>query len=1159
MKRSRLRLWMLERRDIPSTSIPLNETTWTPLGPAPVVSGQTPGGLPVSGRLSAVATHPTNPDIMYVGAAGGGVWKTTNATAANTLWTPLTDAQISPFVGCITLDPSNPNIIYIGTGEAEWSSLSFYGRGVLKSTDAGQTWTLLGSANFDRLVISNIVVHPTNSNIVLAAVGGTGVDGDPTKATGIFRSTDGGVNWVNISLSVTTVDGYSDLEVDPTNFNVMYAAVGTRLGGAADGVYKTTNALDPSPVWTLVSNLPAGSTVGRTEVAIAPSNNQVMYVSMQDPITAGVLKFFQSTNGGASWNDYTANVPGIGNMWYCNNLLVDKTAPNTLYYSGSTGLVRTTTGGTSFTSIASGANGAGPHVDHHDFAFDSLGRFVVGSDGGCYRWDSASNLWTNLNGLNQTRTAYGSLDTIQFLGIAIHPTDPDWVMGGNQDNGLLRFNDNTGWTLIEGGDGGDVILDPFNPNRMWRANPVPSYGSGAYLRRSTDGGETWSAITTGITNANGAAFYPPVAADPGTLNRIFHGTTVMNVSTDGGTNWGRLPGDTFSFPNSIRAIGIGPASSNIIYTSCGAAVGGTPDAAAANQIFVTTNGGVTWTERTPQLKGDFQSFAIDPTNSQIAYAVSANFSATGDNIWRTTNAGANWVSISGTLPDAPFYDVVLDPGPTNAPADDILYASGDVGVYRSTDLGSNWSKFGAGLPTVQVRDLEYSPTTKILAAGTHGRGVWEILTATPTTPGVIAGAVYNDANGNGTRDGGETGLAGWTVFRDDNGNGTLDTGGSSTISSTVVPVTLPQVGTASSTLTVTGLTGTVADVDVKLNVTHTYDGDFSMYLTSPSGTKVTLFSHIGGGGQNFTNTVLDDEAATVISISAAPFTGTFQATGLLAAFDGQTPNGTWTLSYVDPYSGDGGTLNSWSITVTTGEARTVSSATGAYQLLNQPTGSYSMRRVLQAGYTATEPLTGVQSAVLTPTQGAFNLNFGQRAIPAKIASVIIGDGTAQRSRVTQLKVVFDSIVNFVGSPAAAFQLSRSSPTGPTGNVALAATTTNAGHTEVTLTFSGPLSEFGSLIDGRYTLNVLASQFAGAGFDGDGNNIAGDNYQIVGTPANGLFRLFGDADGSGQVNSADFLAFRLAFLSASPVFDFDNSGQVNDSDFLQFRLRFLQTV
>jgi subtilisin-like proprotein convertase family protein len=1158
----RLRFLKLEGRNLPSTSLPLSDTLWTALGPTPVTSGQTNGGFPVSGRASAIAVNPTNPDIVYLGAASGGVWKTTNATAANPSWTPITDFQASLNIGAMALAPSNPNIIYVGTGEANMASVDcFYGKGVLKSTDAGATWALMGNSVFDRTVISSVVINPTDPNTVFVSVGGPGqpgagnfapgLDGDPTKPTGIFRTTDGGVTWTNITTAISTTIGFSDVVADPTNPNVLYAGVGVRNGAAADGVYKTTNALAATPTWTLISNIVSGATVGRTRIAVAPNNNQVLYVAMQDPVSTGVLKFYQSTNGGTTWNDRTANLPGMGQVWYSDVLIVDPAASNTVYFAGSTQIVRSTNGGATFSSILSGADGKGPHVDFHAFAFDSAGRFLVGCDGGTFRYTPSTNLWVSLNGQFTSRTTSTALNTIQFTGIAISPTNPDFIIGGTQDNGLLRFNDSLGWTTVEGGDGGDVIIDPFNESRMWRANPVASFGSGAYVRVSTDGGASWSSITNGITDSANAFFYPPMAADPGTNNRIFLGTDVVNVSTDGGNTWGRLPGDTMTFSAPVRAIGIGPASSSTIY------VGVANSLSTINNVFVTTNNGATWVDRTPPGAGDYINITVDPTNSNIAYVVSANFSATGDNLWKTTNGGVTWTSISGTLPDAPCYDVVLDPGPTTSNSDDVLYAGGDFGVHRSTDLGTTWTQFGSGLPNCQVRDLEFSPITKILAADLRGRGVWEMLTGTPTTPGVISGTVYSDTNGNGTRNTGEPGLAGWTVFRDDNNNGVIDSVGSSSVTSTNVPMNITDFNTITSTVSFNGVVGAVTDVNVKLNITHTYVGDLVITLADPADAKVTLFSNVNIGGQNFSDTIFDDQAATPIDLGTAPFAGSYQPNGFLGAFNGAVPNGTWTLSVSDVGPGDTGTLNGWTVFLTTGEPTVTSAANGVYQFVNQPAGTYTIRRVLQPGYTATEPISGVQTAVVMPTSGAFALNFGQTNTPAKIASVTVNDGTPQRSRVTQLIVDFNSIVNFVGAPAAAFQLVRTGPGNPMSAVTLAAAVTNVGHTEVVLTFSGPLTEFTSLMDGRYNLTVLASQFAGAGFDGNGDGTAGDNYTVVGAPgtAPNLFRLYGDINGDGTVAANDFIVLRQYFGGYLFAFDFDGDNAVAASDFIQFRLRF----
>lgn len=308
-----------------------------------------------------------------------------------------------------------------------------------------------------------------------------------------------------------------------------------------------------------------------------------------------------------------------------------------------------------------------------------------------------------------------------------------------------------------------------------------------------------------------------------------------------------------------------------------------------------------------------------------------------------------------------------------------------------------WAKFGNGLAISQVRDIEYAPATKILAAATHGRGVWEILTGIPNVPGQISGTVYHDLNANAALNNGEPGLGNWVVFRDDNNNGSLDTFGTNTVNGPGTPIPLPDLMTTTATLDFTGLTGVVTDVNVSLDITHTFDGDLQAFLTSPNGTKITLFASVGGAGMDFTGTTLDDEAAVLISNGTAPFTGSFQPAGLLSNFDGGVPNGTWTLTITDVGPQDVGTLNSWSVTLSTGEYSTVSRPDGAYELKNNPAGTYNLRRVLQAGWFGTVPLGGVQAVVVNPGNGVTDVNFGQtQTLPAIVAAVVINNGDVQR-------------------------------------------------------------------------------------------------------------------------------------------------------------------
>ena len=199
-------------------NIPLSSSTWTALGPAPITNGQTPGNQPVSGRIAAVAADPTDPNTLYIAAAGGGVWKTTNATSANPTWTPLTDSQATLSMGAIAVAKSNSQVIYAGTGEANNSLDSNYGLGILVSTNGGATWTLENDGGiFNGLTVSKIAVDPTNANIVYAAMGNVGANQALIPGTGIYKSTDGGVTWTDTTSSIVTVHSYSDVAIDPTS------------------------------------------------------------------------------------------------------------------------------------------------------------------------------------------------------------------------------------------------------------------------------------------------------------------------------------------------------------------------------------------------------------------------------------------------------------------------------------------------------------------------------------------------------------------------------------------------------------------------------------------------------------------------------------------------------------------------------------------------------------------------------------------------------------------------------------------------------------------------------------------------------------------------------------------------------------------------------
>jgi hypothetical protein len=700
------RLELLEDRTLLST--------WVPKGPAPLLPNP-----PVSGRLAGIAVSPTDANTIYVAAAGGGVWKTTNAGSN---WTALTDNQVTLSMGAIALAPSNSNVIYAGTGEANNSGDSNYGRGILVSTDGGANWTLTGSSIFNKLTMSQIAVDPTDPNIAYAAVGNVGANASGIGGTGLYKTTNGGATWTNTTASISTGISYSDVKIDPSNPSTVYMAIGTYFTAAASGVYKSTNA---GATWTRLSGgLPASGN-GRIALAIAPSNTQVIYASIANPTTGALFKMMRSDDGGSTWTDLTSGTPNYVYLqgWYDTTLIVDPSNSAIVYAGGAAGptfgeppaIIRSINSGVSWSDLDLSA-GVTPHADHHAIAFDANGKLLDGGDGGIYRLDSPSPVqWSDLN---------GNLNTIQFQGIDLHPTNPNIVVGGSQDNGTEVFNGST-WNQTDGGDGGFAKFSPTNANRVYHNAPPDSFGSG-FFRRSDNGGSTWVNKTSGLAaDQNFQDFYAPFVVDPGNGDRVLYGTDRIWETTTGGDSWATMSPVLVSTSTDVDAIGLAAGDVNTVY----AAFGG--DFATSSRIFVTTNHGASWVEHDlPAGNGRVADLQVDPANAQVAYAVVSKFN--GGHVFRTINGGVTWTNISGNLPNLPTWTLQL-----GKPASgDVLYVGNDDGVYSSTDIGVSWSPVGDGLPHAQVFQLVLNATTGILGAATHGRGLWTVpLTTTLTITG----------------------------------------------------------------------------------------------------------------------------------------------------------------------------------------------------------------------------------------------------------------------------------------------------------------------------------------------------------------------------------------------------------------------------------------
>jgi len=727
--------------------------TWNPIGPFPIPNGQTVGtSTAVSGRTVAIAVHPTNPNIAYVGTAQGGLYRTTNG---GTTWTPLMDSAQSLAIGTLTLAPSNPEILFVGTGEQTFSASSFFGVGIYRIENASSaTPTLVGPLNrdaanndiFSGRAIGEILVHPTDPNIIFASsTSGIGGIGPSTPGTlpnrGLFRSTNAlSASPTFTKLAVTAIGlgenrNVVDMVMEPGNPNrivasiVGTAALATTPPTAADngGLFLTTNAMDAVPTFTKTLDL-AGttSTATRTELAI---NKVGGTVTIYAASAIGTGTVYRSTDGGATWVSAVNNNFCSPQCFYDIAIDVDPTNASRVYLGGSPALPFgiSTNSGASFVTSAQGL-----HVDSHVIAVAPSNPQVVyfGSDGGIYKSTNGGSSWTSLS--NSTFSA------TQFMSVAIHPTDPNFTIGGTQDNGteMLRF-DGT-WRRTDYGDGGYAAIDQSSGSTgatmyhtYYNSNAAGGAVMGYAFSEDVNAFENWSfrgcqigGAGNGITCSDSVLFYAPLETGPGTPNTIYYGTDRLYRSDNKGlvnvvSSQAPIELNTAVTPPAgipISAIGISPTNDNVRLV--GLRTGG---------LWGTTTGSPSLTNLDPLnvVPNNFVARAvIDPNNPNTAYITLSAFGV--NNVWKTTSLTApNWTAVIGsganTLPQVPVNSFLVDPADSNR-----LIAGTDIGVYSSEDGGANWSPAGTGLPRVAVFDMGITSERKLRIA-THGRGMWEIL------------------------------------------------------------------------------------------------------------------------------------------------------------------------------------------------------------------------------------------------------------------------------------------------------------------------------------------------------------------------------------------------------------------------------------------------
>lgn len=647
-----------------------NSAAWTSIGPT---CGYYFSYGNISSRIATIKFDPNNPSIIYLGAAFGGVWKSTNG---GTTWLAKSDNEVSLSSGALAIDPANSNNVYYGTGEATYSAASYYGRGLLKSTNGGDTWVNYTSGLASTTYFSRLVIRPNHSSELLAALG--------SSSGGLYRSTNAGQSWFVV------VSGRCDDVVFSPTGDTVYAV------GSGTGYKISTNggqSFSSSASLTMRT---------RNQIAICRTSPNILYASTYGT-TGSTIMVFRSTDAGSTFNQVSAGTDfNGGQAWYDFYVHVNPFDPNYVYV-GAIDIWRSTNGGTSFQNITNGYAGGNVHVDQHNMDFhptDSQKMYCV-NDGGVWYSTNRGGTWANLN---------WTLTLTQFYRIASDPTNAAHILGGTQDNGTQRTTGSINWTAAFGGDGGEVCFQSQNALNILGE----TQNNGVY--RSIDGGVSWSSSTTGLSGSG--AWVGPLISHPDSVNIFYTARDLVFKSTNGGASWLSISSGT---SGTIREMAISKSSPNVMFATSG------------SQIYKSTNGGATWSLTSSGMPNrTITSIYVHPDSPNVVLVTFSGFGA--GKIYRSTNGGTSWANISGNLPDTPVNDVfIYHPGVST----NTYLAATDVGVFVSNDFGASWSELADGLPNTVAIHLDYNQPANKIRIGTHGRGVYETMLPTPALTMVV--------------------------------------------------------------------------------------------------------------------------------------------------------------------------------------------------------------------------------------------------------------------------------------------------------------------------------------------------------------------------------------------------------------------------------------
>jgi photosystem II stability/assembly factor-like uncharacterized protein/HPt (histidine-containing phosphotransfer) domain-containing protein len=687
------------------------------------------GPAAMSGRIASIESSAVNPDVVWVGAATGGLWKSVNRGLT---WEPVFDDQPVASIGSVAVDPSNPDVVWVGTGEGNPRNSVSVGNGVYKSLDGGRTWRHLGLEKTER--IHRLVVHPRDSRVAWAAALGQAWGENPDR--GVFKTEDGGKTWRKV-LYVDERTGCADLVIDPSNPDKLFAAMWDyrrwpwffRSGGPGSGLYTSDDGGDTWKRLTEEDGLPKGY-LGRIGLAVAASDPRIVYALVEAEKSA----LLRSEDGGRTWKAVNSDNDVSPRPFYYADLRVDPRDPNRVYRL-ATALTASSDGGRTFQPLASFRE---VHPDHHAMWIDPADpvHLYEGNDGGVYESRDRGASWRFI----------ANLPVPQFYHVRYDMAVPYNVYGGLQDNGSWKGpNDvwenggirNQHWQEVDFGDGFDTVPDPRDPMRGYAMSQ-----EGYVIRWDLRTGERKdirpaAAIGDGDGEELRFNWNAAIAIDPFEPDTLYFGSQYVHKTTDRGETWtvispdlttdnpdwqrqdrsGGISIDATGAENFTTLISLAPSP-----VERGVIWAGSDD----GRLHVTRDGGKAWTSVEKNVRGVPANTWIPHVHPSshdagTAFAVFDNHRRSDwtPYVYRTTDFGKTWTSLATKDLRGYALSVVQDPVDS-----DLLFLGTEFGLWVSLDGGKDWMKWTHGVPTVSVMDLAIHPREHDLIIATHGRGLY---------------------------------------------------------------------------------------------------------------------------------------------------------------------------------------------------------------------------------------------------------------------------------------------------------------------------------------------------------------------------------------------------------------------------------------------------